>query len=117
VTLLDKVGGASTLLGLLLVLVTLFTSEQSRSLDAETERSGGGRSKTYRRIGIMATCLAIITGAALLSLFPIASEIIDTCCHGAWEPTFAVFLLVWLLLVPLMGWQIAIARSAFREGS
>ena len=63
-TVFERVSNASTLLGLLLVLVTLFTSERARCLDAEENWIGRGRGGAYRRIALTTTALATVTATS-----------------------------------------------------
>jgi len=114
VTVFDRVGNASTLLGLLLVLVTLFTSEQARSLEVEENRSGGAQPGSYRRIALISAGLGAVTLASLASLATLAWNVLGLCCSKGWDSSLAVFLLVWLLLVPLEGWQLSISRRAWK---
>jgi hypothetical protein len=95
-------------------LVTLFTSEQARSLDAEGSRSGGGRRSGYMRIAGIAVGLALVTIAALVSMFPLTSDVVRTCCSPTWDPSLSLFALVSALLVPLAVWQVSIAVQAIK---
>lgn len=113
-TTVERVSNASTLLGLLLVLVTLFTSEQARAFDLEQLRSGGGRRSIYRRVSLIAAALSVVTGASIVSLAPLAEQIVRLCCGAEWDSILGVFVLVWLLLVPLLGWQLGLAWRAWR---
>jgi O-antigen/teichoic acid export membrane protein len=113
-TVLDRVSSASTLLGLLLVLVTLFTSEQARSLEVEQHRAGGAQAGSYKRIALTTSGLALVTLASLISLSSLAWDILRLCCGQDWDPALAVFLLVWLLLIPLAVWQVSVARRAWK---
>jgi hypothetical protein len=113
-TVFDRVASASTLLGLLLVLVTLFTSEQARSLEVEEHRTGGAQPGSYRRIALTAIGLALVTLASLGSLVSLVWDVLRLCCGGGWDSTLAVFLLVWLLLIPLSVWQISVGSRAWK---
>jgi hypothetical protein len=113
-TVVERVSSASTLLGLLLVLVTLFTSEQARSLDAEENRTGGGRRGAYRRITLTTTALAAVTSLSVFSLAGLAYDVVRLCCGNGWDSSLAVFVLVFVLLLPLAGWQFHLARAAWR---
>jgi hypothetical protein len=113
-TLSERVASASTLLGLLLVLVTLFTSEQSRSLEMEEQRTGGAQPGSYRRIALTAIGLALVTLTSLGSLASLVWDVVRLCCRGGWDSTLAVFVLVWLLLVPLSVWQLSVGRHAWK---
>jgi hypothetical protein len=113
-TVFDRVSSASTLLGLLLVLVTLFTSEQARTLEFEEHRPGGAQPGSYRRIALTAGGLALVTFVSLVSLVSLAWDVLRLCCGRSWDSTLAVFLLVWLLLLPLCVWQVSVGRRAWR---
>jgi hypothetical protein len=87
VTVFDRVGNASTLLGLLLVLVTLFTSEQARTLDVEEHRSGGAEAGSYRRVALISAGLATVTLASLASLATLVWDVLRLCCAWRlWKP-------------------------------
>lgn len=111
---IDRVSSASTLVGLLLVLVTLFTSEQARSLEVEEHRTGGAQPGSYRRIALTAVALALVTLTSLLSLSTLVWDVLRLCCGSGWDSTLAVFLLVWVLLIPLCVWQVSVGRRAWR---
>jgi hypothetical protein len=115
-TISERIGQASTLLGLLLVLVTLFTSEQARSLDAERRREGGASQGARKRIIAICVALSAVTVASFLVLAPLVWDIANALVDGHADSLQGVFCLVWLLLVPLGGWQISIAIGARRIG-
>lgn len=108
-----KVADASSLLGLLLVLITLFTSEQSRILDVERHREGGPRRRTATRVAVLSGFLAVVTIAAILLLSGLAWRARILCCHAS-DPLPALFELIWLLLPPLAVWQVALFVGAAR---
>jgi drug/metabolite transporter (DMT)-like permease len=110
----QQVTDASSVLGLLLAIVALFTAALSGTLQAEVTREGGPHRGAWRRIMGLALALAAVSVASLASLVPIVRAVIDAHGTSAWEPAFWVFLLVYLLLVPLGIWQIGIALGAFR---
>lgn len=109
---LQRIGDASGLVGLLLVLVTLFTAEQARSLDAERARLGGASPSARSRILVLSIALVLVTAASFAALIPLAGNVVDTWGTKSWDPVFIVFLLVWLMLIPLGVWQIFIASRA-----
>jgi hypothetical protein len=111
-----RITEVSTLIGLLLVLVTLFTSEQARAVDAERRREGGSTRGAGRRITAISLCLAVVTIVAVLSTAPLVWDVIKFLVDGDAEPVQAVFALVWLLLVPLAFWQLVIATAAHKLG-
>ena len=58
--------------------------------------------------------LAVVSVASLVSLLSLVRLVIDSHGTRSWEPAFWVFLLVYVLLIPLCIWQISIAIGAFR---
>jgi hypothetical protein len=110
----ERIGQASSLVGLLLVLITLFTSEQARALDAERRREGGATRGARSRIIAISLSLGMVTAAAVVALFPIVWEVVRAWMGRRGDPLHVVFALVWLLLIPLCGWQVSIALSARR---
>lgn len=113
-TLVGRVGDASTLVGVLLVLITLFTSEQARALDVERHRDGGPRLSALRRVAAVAAVLAVVTAISWLTLVPLGLDVVRTCCSGSSEPVLQIFDLVWMLMVPLVVWQVLVALGALR---
>ncbi len=110
----QQVAGASSVLGLLLAMVALFTAALSGTLQSELTREGGPHPGAWRRIMGLALALAAVSVASLASLVSTVRAVIDAHGTSAWEPAFWVFLLVYLLLVPLCIWQVSIAAGAFR---
>jgi hypothetical protein len=108
-TVITQVQSATSLLGLLIILITLFTSEQSRALDAERHRVGGPRRSATRRTAILCAALALVTVTTLIALASLAWRIAFPCCANLSEPGLAVFELVFVLLVPLAVWQVGLA--------
>ncbi len=96
------------------MLVTLFTSEQARSLDVEENRSGGAQRGSYRRIALIAAGLAAVTFTSLAALATLAWDVLRLCCGKGWESSLSVFPLVWVLLIPLEGWQISLTLRAWK---
>jgi hypothetical protein len=99
------------LLSILLILNSLFTSEQSRVLEAERHRVGGPRRSAVRRTAGISAGLAVVTIVVLVALADLAWRAISGCCG---EPVEIVFFVVWLLLVPLACWQVALLIGAAR---
>lgn len=111
----DQVGAAASLVGVLLALVTLFTSAQSASFQAQQTRSGGANSRVLARVVLISAALFLITVVSFLSLRPLAFAVWHARGTRAWESFFPVFLWVWILLVFLAGWQLALAVHAGRQ--
>jgi len=106
-----EIHDVASLISVLLVLITLFTSEQSRILDVERHRVGGPRGSALKRtIGISAA-LAVVTLVVLVALASLAWRAVTNCCG---DPIEVVFDVVWLLLVPLVAWQVGLVASARR---
>ena len=110
----QQVTDASTELGLLLAIIALFTAALSSTLQSENTRENGPHPKAWRRIMALSVALAVVSVASLASLLSLVQLVIDSHGTRSWEPSFWVFLLVYLLLVPLCIWQVCIAIGAFR---
>ncbi len=104
----EQVGEAGNLLGLLLALDTLFTSEQSRRLFEERSREGGARGVALQTVLWTSLCLALLTAAAIVFLAPLIVDVVSAVGDAAWEPVLGVFGLTYLLLLGLFCWQIFI---------
>jgi hypothetical protein len=111
-TLSDQVADAANLVGLLLALVTLFTSEQSRRLADERARQGGGRPDRLTAIRYACVGLGAVTGAALAFLLPLVLDVLGAIGDDEWEPVLGVFVLTYVLLVALLCWQVSIGRRS-----
>jgi hypothetical protein len=110
----QQVADASAELGLLLAIIALFTAALSSTLQSEQTRVGGAHQGARRRIVTLSVALAIVSVTSLASLLSLVRVVIDTHGTRSWEPAFWVFLLVYLLLVPLCIWQVCIAVGASR---
>lgn len=111
-TLTEQVTTASSLVGLLLALDTLFTAEQGRRLGEERNRDGGPRGSKLLTIRLTAIGLVLVTVAGTVALFPLFRDVLNTIGTPSWQPVLAVFELTWLLLVALAIWQGTIAWRA-----
>lgn len=105
---------ASTELGPLLAIIALFTAALSSTLQSEATREGGAHPGARKRIMALSVALAIVSVVSFVTLLSLVRVVIDTHGTGSWEPAFWVFLLVYLLLVPLGIWQFCIAVGACR---
>ena len=110
----DQIAAASGGIGVVLVLISLFTSEQARRNDTERVRTGGPKQSSAMATCRISIALAVTTSLALVALAPLAIDVIGTCCSGRWRADSAIFVLLWLLLVPLVAWQVGIAKEAWR---
>ena len=108
----EQVGQAANLLGLLLALVTLFTSEQAGRLSDEQEREGGPRQSRLRSVRFSSAGLACVTAGALVLLGPLVRDVVGAIGDDAWEPVLGVFALTYLLLIALLVWQAIIVRRS-----
>ncbi len=111
----DQVGAAAGLVGVLLALVTLFTSAQSSAFQAQQTRSGGADRKVLIRVAMASVSLLTVTIASFLSLRPLASSVWHTRGTPDWQAFFPVFLWVWILLIFLGVWQLVLAYLAGRQ--
>jgi hypothetical protein len=105
----DQVAQAANLVGLLLALVTLFTSEQARRLADERSREGGARSSHLSSIRYVCAGLGAVTITSLALLAPLVFDVLDAIGSDEWEPVLGVFALVYLLLAALLSWQVVLA--------
>jgi hypothetical protein len=105
----DQVSDAANLIGLLLALDTLFTTEQSRRLLEERSREGGTRGAVLRAILWTSAGLAALTGFTIALLAPLVIDVLGVVGDAAWEPVLGVFGLTYLLLLGLLWWQFRIA--------
>jgi protein-S-isoprenylcysteine O-methyltransferase Ste14 len=108
----EQVAQAASLLGLLLALDTLFTTEQARRLTEERTRTGGAKRSALRTTLVTCIVLGAVTLAALASLTPLAIDVVGTIGEPGWEPVFGVFLLTYVLLIGLVAWQILLTIRA-----
>lgn len=108
----EQVAQASNLLGLLLALDTLFTTEQARRLAEERTRVGGAKPAALRAALVACIGLVAVTIAALASLTPLAVDVVGTLGDADWQPVFGVFLLTYVLLTVLALWQVSLAARA-----
>jgi hypothetical protein len=108
-SLAEQVAEAANLVGLMLALVTLFTSEQGRRLADERSRQGGPRPGRLRSVRLVCVALAVVTVGALVALAPLVLDVLRAVGDAAWEPVLAVFVLTYLLLGALLVWQVALA--------
>ena len=106
--LLSQSDHLSATLGVLLVLATIFTSAQSQTL-ARTDVRAGNEPATLIATGVFSGLLALITGASIWVMLPVAGGAYQ---HWREEPALAVFLLGWCLLVPLILWQLFLVGEA-----
>jgi hypothetical protein len=110
----DQIGQAADLVGLLLALITLFTSDRADRLREERGAEGGPKRQRVRAILGAAVGLASVTLVAVISLLSLAHKGIDALFDGSAGPVVSVFLLVWVLLIALVVWQVLIVTGAIR---
>jgi hypothetical protein len=117
-TLVEQVRDAANLLGLLLALDTLFTTEQARRLAEQRAREGGARRHALRGVQATALGLAVLTAGSVAILAPLMVGVVREIGDDEWEPVLGVFALTYLLLVGLLVWQIQLMVRAHRtEGA
>ncbi len=113
-TLVAQVRDAANLLGLLLALDTLFTTEQARRLAEQRAREGGARRQALRGVRLTALGLAVLTAGSVAILAPLMVGVLGAIGGDDWEPVLGVFALTYLLLVGLFVWQIQLVVRAHR---
>ena len=113
-TLVAQVRDAANLLGLLLALDTLFTTEQARRLAEQRAREGGARRQALRGVRLTALGLAVLTAGSVAILAPLMVGVLGAIGGDDWEPVLGVFALTYLLLVGLLLWQVQLMVRSHR---
>jgi hypothetical protein len=109
-----EIGDFGTLVGLLLALDTLLTANRSAALDRLRASATPTKDRAARESALDAA-LGIVTALVLLAGLPLwvrAVEHLHPLAHGG--ALRSVFVLAWLLLVPLVWWQVDLARTAWQ---
>lgn len=104
-----------TALGILLLLVTVFTTFLSAALKSQ---NNSGNTLSYKQCLLTLTfalCLVIVSILSLVLIFPTFHEV--WAVHGKtdWQNSFYLFLLIYILLIPLLFWQIQIGVGAIKN--
>jgi hypothetical protein len=110
-TLSQEIGDFGALVGLLLTLAALLTANRASALAALNKASDVKRKDKQREIALDAL-LAIVTLLLWLGGLPLAiraARHLDPLAHGG--PLLSVFVLSWVLLLGLVGWQVQLMRS------
>jgi lysylphosphatidylglycerol synthetase-like protein (DUF2156 family) len=110
----QQVADVSAQIGPLLAIIALFTAALSGTVQSEKTRDGGAHKGAKRRIVVLSISLSVVSAVSIISLLSLACAVIDAHGTRSWESAFWVFLLVYLLLIPLCLWQVIIAAGACR---
>lgn len=110
----ERIGELAGLVGLLLALVTLLTANRAAVL-RELRESPDPRRAAVRREMLFALGLAAVTALVFLAGLPLLVDAVREL-HPLSDagPVRSAFVLAWLLLLPLIGWQLTLARDARR---
>jgi uncharacterized membrane protein len=110
----DRIGDFAGLVGLVLVLITLYTTQRGDALDALEAAAGRGRAEYTRHMWltialVVVTVLLFAAGLplffdAICALHPLRNE----------GPLRSAFVIVWLLLPVLFVWQGSLAADALQ---
>lgn len=111
-TVSQSVASSQDALNLFLVLVTIFTSLQATNFGGEQLRNGGPLRTRILQIGIITFALSACGVVSLWSLSPVVHLVLRSHGTSAWSPTFAVFLLSYLLIAALVLWQVVLVVRA-----
>lgn len=113
-TLNERIGALAGLVGLLLALVTLLTANRATVL-SELRASADPQRRDVRRESLFALGLALVTTLVFVAGLPLLVDAVrDLHPLGDDGPVRSVFVIAWLLLLPLIGWQLSLARDARR---
>jgi hypothetical protein len=108
-----EVADAASILGLFLVLLTLFTSEQARRLDVELGKSEFA-DRPRKEIQAIAAALGLFTVAAVVGLAGLARRSIGSINLTHLDAVLWIFVLSWFLLGGLVTWQATIVANCGR---
>ena len=110
----DEIGDLAGLVGLLLALVTLLTANRSTALDRLRASATPTRERATTEAALDAG-LALVTLLVFLAGLPLwlrTLEALHPLGHGG--SVRSVFVVAWALVVPLVLWQVNLARAAWR---
>lgn len=110
-TLNERIGDFAALVALVLVLVTLFTSQRSSHI--EQMRHGTPQKGDWTTEIWLNAILAIFTLGLFLTGLPLVIESAEEIRRDG--PLHGAFVLVWLLLIVLVVWQVSLAVAG-RDG-
>ena len=109
-----EIGDFGSLVGLLLALDTLLTANRAAALDRLRTSATPTKERAARESALDAA-LAGVTALVLVAGVPLwiraVQELHPVAEGGALR---SVFVLAWLLLVPLVWWQVGLAVAAWR---
>jgi magnesium-transporting ATPase (P-type) len=111
-TVAQQINDAATEIGPLLAVIALFSAALSANLQAEKTRAGGSHRGAKPRIAALSLAMAFVSIVSFISLTSLAHSALKAHGTSSWEPAFWVFLLVYVLLIPLCVWQIITALVA-----
>lgn len=108
----SDVANISSSLGILLLLITLFISALSASLDAQNLRQGGSNRRECWGIMLLSSALVLVTTLTMYFLWPAIHDVLKAHGTSDWKNSFRLFILVYLLLMPLWFWEVQIGYGA-----
>ncbi len=110
----DEIGSFGGLVGLALALATLFTSWQASALNRLRGEPTPTRGEAWREVAIDAA-LATATTLVFLAGLPLwVDSVRELHPLADGGPLRSVFVIVWILLVGLIAWQVALVAGAWR---
>ena len=99
------------LVGLLLALATLLTANRAAALATLETATDLSQDDKGREV-VLDLALAVLTGLVFLAGLPLAVRAargLHPLAHGG--PLRGVFVLAWVLLLALIGWQLSLANA------
>lgn len=101
----ERIRSFASLVGLVLVLITLFTNQRAATLRELGTGSAGKKQDATQEMYLLASLLVVTLLLFLVGL-PVVSGSVDGWHPRAFlGPLRAAFFLSWLLLLGLVGWQ------------
>jgi len=112
--LLKEISDFGTLVGLLLTLATLLTANRASALAALYSAADLTSSARWREVALDAL-LSVFTTLVWLGGLPLAIHAAAQLHPlGPGGPLRSVFVLAWVLLLGLIGWQVSLTRKAWK---
>jgi hypothetical protein len=112
-TLGDRITDFATLVALVLVLLTLFTSQRATKLGV-LNRPDTKLAEAWQEV-FLDTSIAIVTMILFATGLPLAFEAVEKL-HPLSDsgPLQGAFAITWLMLIGLLAWQVALAVGAWK---
>lgn len=110
---IDEINSDSTVLSVLLVILTLFTTIQSDGLGKISLIPSLKESKiALRNITMRIIILVIFSISIIIQIFPVVKRALGAHGTSEWQNSLYLFIDLWVALCVLFLWQVSIAKFA-----